>query len=163
MRICLLAQLKQTQEFIETHGHHNEMLKEARSLDSVGGIICRIAACASACKEAQGRSPTCHLRQQLDRFGSEPAKPTALAMEAQLPVHPQPAADEDFMAVDDGVLCQFPAPEHVETMMCDREVEPQSRPAPVHHVHHGVASAASSPSIHHGQPAVPSGPQVHHS
>ena len=77
-------------------------------------------------------------------------------------MQPQAAADEDRMAVNDGALRRFPAPEHVETMMCDREDEQQSRPAPVHQVHHSVAFAAPSPPVHHGQLAAPSGPQVHH-
>ena len=67
------------------------------------------------------------------------------------------------MAVDDGALRRSPTPEHVETMMCDREDEPRSCRAPVHQFHYGVALAAPSLSIHHGQPAAPSGSNVHHS
>ena len=124
MRFRLEAQLKETPEFIETHGHNNQMVKETKSLYSIEEVVCRVAACESACRDAQGRSPTCHLRQSLARIGSEPARRTASASEAQLPVQPQPAAGEDSMAEDDGVICWSPAPEHVGTMMCDREVEP---------------------------------------
>ena len=162
MRICLEAHLKETLEFIETHGHHNQMVKDAKSLDSIEEVVCRITACESACKYAQGRSPTCYLRQRLDRLGPELARPTASASGAQQRVQPHLSAGEDPMALDDGALRRFLAPEHVETMMCDKEDVPQSRPAPVHQVHHGVAFAAPSPSMHHGQPAAPSGPQVHH-
>ena len=107
------------------------MVKEARSLDSIEEVVCRIAACESACRDAQGRSPTCHLRSRLDRLSSGPARPTASANKAPQPVEPQPAAGEDSMGVDDGVFCRFPAPEHVETMMCEGEFEPQARPAAV--------------------------------
>ena len=121
-----------------------------------------MAACESACKDAQGQSLTCHLRQRLHWLASEPARPTTSASESQLVVQPQPAANEDSMPVDDSAPCRFPAPEDLETMMCDRGVERQSRPAPVRQVHHGVAPAASSATTHHGQPAAPSGSQVHH-
>ena len=162
LRIRLEAQLKETLEFIEMHGHHNQMVKQAKSLDSIEEVVCRIAGCESACKDSQGRSPTCHLRQRWDKLSLEPARPIAPASEAELPVQPQPAADEGSLAVDYGVSCRFPAPEHVETMMCDRDGEPQARPAPIHQVHHGVAPAASSPTFPHGQPAALSGPHVHH-
>ena len=66
------------------------------------------------------------------------------------------------MALADGVLCRFPAPEHVKFMMCDREVEPQARPTPVRQVYNAVVLAGSSPSVHHGHPSAPSGLQVHH-
>ena len=156
------AQLKETLEFIETHGHHNQMVQGAKSVDSIDEVVCRIAACATACKDAQRRGPTCHLRQRLDRLGPEPARPTASARDKQRRLQPQPAADEAPMAVDDGVVRRFPAPEHLETMMRDREDESQSHQAPVDQVHRRVAFAAPSPSIHHGQPAATSGPQVHH-
>ena len=162
LMIRLEAQLKETLEFMEMHGHHNQMVRESNSLDSIEEAVCRIATCESACKDAQGQSPNCHLRQHWDRLGSEPAGPTASASEPQLPVQRRPAADEDSMAVDDGVPRRFPALEHVETMMCEREVEPQEHQASVHQVHYGVAPAASSPSIHQGKAAAPSGPQVHH-
>ena len=74
LRIRLEAQLKETLEFIEMQGHHNQMVKEARSLDSTEDVVCRIAACKSACEDAQGRSSTCHLRQRSDHLGSEPAR-----------------------------------------------------------------------------------------
>ena len=162
LRIRLEAKLKETLEFIETHGEHNQMAKEAKSLDSIEEVVCRIASCKSARKDAHGRSPSCHLRQRLDRLGSEPARPTASASEAQLPVQPQPDAGEDFMAVGDGFTHRFPTPQHVENLRCDREVEPRKHPDPVHQVHHGVAPAAFPLSIHHGRPAAPSGPQVRH-
>ena len=54
LRIRLEAQLKETLEFIKTHGLHNEMVKEAKSLDFVVEAVCTIAACESACKNAQG-------------------------------------------------------------------------------------------------------------
>ena len=73
----------------------------------------------------------------------------------------QPASD-DSMAVDEGVHRWFPAPEHVRTMMCNREAGPEALPAQVHHVHHGVAFAASAPSVHHAQPLAASTPPVHH-
>ena len=149
LKIWLEAQLKGTLDFIETHGHHNQMVKEAKSVDSIVEVVCTIAACESACKNAQGRGPTCHLRQLLDRLGPEPARPTAWASEEQRRVQQQPVAGEEPMVVDDGALRRFRAPEHVTTMMCDREDELQSRPAPVHQVDHGVAFAASPPSIHH--------------
>ena len=62
LTICLEAQLKETLEFIETHGHHHQMVKEAKYLDSIDEVVCRIAACESACKTAHSGSPTCHLR-----------------------------------------------------------------------------------------------------
>ena len=74
LRIRLEAQLKETLEFIKTHGGHNQMVKEAKSLDSIEEVVCRIAACESASKDSQGRSPTCHLRQRLDWLGSEPKR-----------------------------------------------------------------------------------------
>ena len=82
LRIRLEAQLKETLEFIETHSHHNKMVKEAKSLDSIEVVVCRIIACESACKNAQGRDPTCHLRRRLDRRGPEPARPTAWGSES---------------------------------------------------------------------------------
>ena len=91
LRIRLEAQLKETLEFIETHGDHNQMVKEAKSLDFIEEVVCRIAACESACKNAQGRSPTCHRRQQVGRLGPEPARLTASASEAPQGVQPQPA------------------------------------------------------------------------
>ena len=83
LRMRLEAQLKETLEFIETHGHHNKMVKEAKSLDSIEVVVCRIPACESACKNAQGRGPTCNLRQRLDRLCSEPARATAWTSEEQ--------------------------------------------------------------------------------
>ena len=77
LRIRLEAQLKQTLEFIQMHGHHHQIVKEAKAVDSIHEeVICKIAACESRCKDAQGRSPTCHLS---DRLGSEPVGPTASA------------------------------------------------------------------------------------
>ena len=137
LRIRLEAGLKDTLEVIETHGHNNQRVKAPKSLDSIEEVLCRIAACESACRDAQGRSPTCHLRQRLDRLSSEPARLTASASEARLPVQPKPATGEESMAVDDGVFRRFAAPKHVENMMCDKEVEPRARPDPVHQAHHG--------------------------
>ena len=162
LRIQLEAQLKKTLEFIETHGHHNQMVKDAKSLDFIEGVVCRITACESACRNAQCESPACHLRERLDRVGSEPTRLAAAAGEEARPVQPQPAAVGDSMAVDDRVGRWFPGPEHVETMMCDREVEPQARLLPGSQVLHGLALAASSSSVDHGQISAPSGPQVPH-
>ena len=160
LRNPLEDQLKETLEFIKTQCHHNQMVKEATSLDSIEEVVCRIAACESVCRDAQGRSPACHLRQQWDQLAPEPAGPTTSGSGAHLPSQSEQAAGEDSMAVDDGVLRRFPAPEHVQTMMCDREVEPRARRAPVHQAHNGVALAALSESVHHVQTLAPSGPQV---
>ena len=43
LRIRLEAQLKETLEFIETDVHHNQMVKEAESLDPFKRVVCRIA------------------------------------------------------------------------------------------------------------------------
>ena len=65
------------------------------------------------------------------------------------------------MALDDSFLRRFPAPKHIETIMCNREFGPQAGPAPVHQNQHRVAFAASTPSIHHAEPPAASAPSVH--
>ena len=109
LRVQLEAKLKEILEFIEKHGL-NQMVKEAKSLDSIEEAVCRIAACELACKDAQGRSTFCQLKQRWDRLGSGPTRPTVSASEAPPPVQPKPAVGEDSMAVNDGVDRRFPAP-----------------------------------------------------
>ena len=92
LRIWLEAQLNEILEFIETQGHHNRMMKEAKSLDSIEEAVCRIAACESACRDPHRPSPICHPRQRLDRLSREPVRPAAPAGEAPSPAQPQPAA-----------------------------------------------------------------------
>ena len=62
LRIRLEAQLEEALEFIETHGHHNQTVKEAKSLASIEEVVCRTAPCESACRNAQGQMPVWHLR-----------------------------------------------------------------------------------------------------
>ena len=73
----LEAQIKETLEFIELHGHHNLMVKDAKSLNSIQEVIYRMAACQSACRDAHGPSSVCHPWRRLHRLRSEPARPTA--------------------------------------------------------------------------------------
>ena len=162
VRLELGAKLQETLAFIDLHGHHSQAVKEAKSVDSIEEVVCRIAACKFACRNAQGRSSACHLRQRLDRLS--PARPVASGSRA-------PPANGDFVAVDDRVPCRFPAPENQETMMCDMEPEPQPPAASASTFHHtGPAtfastvprtqSAASTATIHHAQPTT-STPSVH--
>ena len=57
MRIRLEAQLKETLEFTKTHGHHKQMVKEAKSLDSIAEIVCKFAACQSAARKHKAEAP----------------------------------------------------------------------------------------------------------
>ena len=150
-RVRMEAQLKETPKFIEAHGLHNQMVKEAKCLDSMEEVVCKIATSEFVCRGAHGRSPVCHLRRRLDRLGSKPTRPAAPASEASLPLQPQQAKGDDSMAIEEGVHYWFPTPEHIETMTCDREVEQQACPAPVHHAQH---SATSASSVHHAHRVV---------
>ena len=152
------AQPKDTSDFIETHGQHKQMLEEANLLDSIEEVVCSIAACTSACRNAQGRSLVCHLRQRLEALDSEPARPTTLAREKPPRVEHQPAAADDSMAVDEGVHRRFPIPEYSGTKMSYREMEPPARSAPVHH---GQPSAAFAPTVHHAWPPAVSTQSIH--
>ena len=78
------ARLDDTLAFIKEHRHHSQMLKEARSLDSIEVVVCRVAACESACKgqwREDSRSPVCNLRRRLDHIGPEPTASASSACE----------------------------------------------------------------------------------
>ena len=129
----LNAKLNETLQFIEQHGHHNELVKECRSLDSIEDIICRIAACESSCKDLKGKPVSCHLRDRLGQAGSTPVpvqqpapQPAPATTSVQVQAQQEQVQD---MAIDTpNRFNRFPAPEIVVAMVCDEE--------PLHHPPH---------------------------
>ena len=85
---------------METHGHNNKMVKGTRSMDSMEQVVCSIAACKFACRNAHCWNPVCDVWRRLDRLGSEPTRP---ASEALPPAQQRQAKCNDCVAVDKGV------------------------------------------------------------